>query len=65
MDSSFDNWDKLATENGINNYTGTAAQNNQMLYLLRQGKLKRPQTVKSPNIHIGFEGVFLLLKELV
>ena len=42
VDSSFANRQRIATANKISNYTGTAAQNNQMLSLLNQGKLVRP-----------------------
>ena len=41
QDSSFTNRKKLAQANGISNYTGTAAQNTQLLNLLKQGKLKK------------------------
>ena len=40
VDSSYSYRSKLAKANGINNYTGTASQNTQMLNLLKQGKLK-------------------------
>lgn len=41
VNSSFENRSLLASRNGINNYTGTSAQNNQLLSLLKQGKLKK------------------------
>lgn len=41
VDSSFANRAKIAQANGISNYQGSAAQNTQLLNLLRQGKLKR------------------------
>lgn len=40
VDSSYSYRSKLAKANGINNYTGTAEQNTQLLNLLKQGKLK-------------------------
>lgn len=39
IDSSFSNREKIAAKNGINNYSGTASQNSQLLALLKQGKL--------------------------
>ena len=39
VDSSYSNRKEIAKTNGISNYTGTAAQNTQMLNLLKQGKL--------------------------
>ena len=39
VDSSFNNRKKIATTNGIANYTGTAEQNLKMLELLQTGKL--------------------------
>ena len=42
VDSSFSNRQRIATANKINNYTGTAAQNTQMLSLLNNGRLVRP-----------------------
>lgn len=42
VDSSFANRQRIASVNGITNYTGTAAQNTQMLSLLNQGRLIRP-----------------------
>ena len=41
VDSSLQNRSKIATVNGITNYTGAANQNIQLLTLLKQGKLKR------------------------
>jgi N-acetylmuramoyl-L-alanine amidase len=41
VDSSFDSRKKIAIANGITNYTGTSAQNTQLLNLARQGKLIR------------------------
>lgn len=40
IDSSYANRSKIAKLNDINNYTGTAIQNTNMLNLLKQGKLK-------------------------
>lgn len=42
IDSNFNYRKKIAGANGINNYTGTAAQNTKMLNLLKQGKLVKP-----------------------
>lgn len=39
VDSSYNSRTKIAKKNGINNYTGTAHQNTQLLNLLKQGKL--------------------------
>lgn len=39
VNSSYSYRSKLATKNGIKNYTGTPAQNTEMLNLLKQGKL--------------------------
>lgn len=41
VDSSFNNRKKIASKNGISNYTGTASQNTQLLNLLKKGKLKK------------------------
>lgn len=42
VDSSYSNRSKIAAANGIGGYSGTAAQNTQMLTLLKQGKLIMP-----------------------
>ena len=39
VDSSFNNRKKIAVKNGINNYTGTATQNIELLYKLKAGRL--------------------------
>ena len=39
VDSSYSNRKSIAIKNGITNYSGTAAQNTQLLNLLKQGKL--------------------------
>lgn len=39
VDSSYANRKNIAVKNGITNYSGTAAQNTQLLNLLKQGKL--------------------------
>ena len=39
VDNSYAYRAKLAQANGISNYTGTAAQNTELLYLLKKGKL--------------------------
>ena len=49
VDSSYVNRQKIAQANGISNYTGTAAQNTQMLNLLKQGKLKKPGSTPAPS----------------
>lgn len=41
VDSSFSNREKIAKANGVNNYSGTASQNEKLLSLLKQGKLKK------------------------
>lgn len=41
MDSSYSNRKKLATQYGISNYSGTAAQNNKLLSKLKSGKPTR------------------------
>lgn len=41
VDSSMSNRKKIAAANGISNYTGTAAQNNKLCSLAKQGKLKK------------------------
>lgn len=41
-DSSYANREKIAAANGISGYSGTAAQNDQMLSLLKAGALKKP-----------------------
>lgn len=41
VDSSKTNRAEIAEANGISNYTGTSAQNQQLLALAKQGKLKR------------------------
>lgn len=40
-DTSFAHRSKIAVENDISNYTGTAAQNTTLLNLLKQGRLKK------------------------
>ncbi|MDY3919908.1 MAG: phage tail tip lysozyme, partial [Candidatus Limivivens sp.] len=44
VDSSFSNRSNIAALNGISNYSGTSAQNIQMLNLLKQGKLVKEKT---------------------
>ena len=41
IDSSFGNRKKIASKNGISNYSGDASQNLKLLNLLKQGKLKK------------------------
>lgn len=40
IDSSFENRNKIAKENGINPYNGSARQNLELLMLLKEGRLK-------------------------
>ncbi|MBP5380093.1 MAG: C40 family peptidase [Ruminococcus sp.] len=47
VDSSYSNRSKIAAANSISNYSGTPAQNTQMLNLLKQGKLKKPGSAVS------------------
>jgi LysM repeat protein len=42
VDSTFANRQRIANANEISNYSGTATQNNQLLSLLRAGRLVRP-----------------------
>ena len=46
VDSSFSNREKIAALNGISDYSGSAAQNNQLLSLLKQGKLIKSKNTK-------------------
>lgn len=48
MDSSFNHRATLAKQNGITGYTGTAAQNNQLLNMLK-GVVSKPSTNPSTN----------------
>ena len=48
MDASFGNREKLATQYGIKNYTGTASQNSQLLAELKAGKPKPSKPAKKP-----------------
>ena len=41
VDGSYSTREKIAKKNGISNYSGTPAQNVQLLNLLKQGKLKK------------------------
>ncbi len=41
-DSSFNYRKKIASANGVSNYSGTAAQNSKLLKLLKAGTLKKP-----------------------
>ena len=50
VDSSFSNREKIAALNGIPDYSGTAAQNNQLLSLLKQGKLIKSKNTKPSEI---------------
>jgi len=44
VDSSYANRKQIASMNGYSNYTGTAAQNNNLLLLLKQGRLVKSVT---------------------
>ena len=41
LDNSYDNRKKIAKKNGISNYSGTVSQNEKLLSLLKQAKLKK------------------------
>ncbi len=48
--SSYSYRSKIASANGISNYSGTSSQNTQILNLLKQGKLRRPEyPISKPN----------------
>ena len=47
--SDFSSRKSIAALNGINNYSGTAAQNKKLLNLLKQGKLVKSKTNKQQN----------------
>ena len=49
-DSSYSYRSTIAEKNGISGYSGTAAQNTQMLTLLKSGMLVRPEYVEAPEI---------------
>lgn len=53
VDSSKTNREQIAVANGIENYTGTANQNTQMLNLMKAGKLRKPDIILN-------EGEFLV-----
>lgn len=46
VSSSMENRRKIATWNGINDYSGTSAQNQKLLSLLKKGKLIKSITIK-------------------
>lgn len=50
VDSSYSFRKQIATANSISNYTGTAAQNTQLLNLLKAGTLKKPGSSSSPTV---------------
>ena len=45
VDSSYSNRSRIAAANGISGYSGTAEQNTKLLELLKQGKLKDPDSI--------------------
>ena len=54
VDSSYSNRKNIAQINGINNYTGTAAQNKTLLSLLKQGKLVKSRTAdRESTLHLS------------
>jgi N-acetylmuramoyl-L-alanine amidase CwlA len=44
VDSSFENRERIATQHGITNYTGTASQNTHLLNLLREKETQKQPT---------------------
>ena len=57
VDSSYSNRKQIAELNGISDYTGTSAQNNQLLSLLKQGKLiKSKKTTPTPEPPVEVRG---------
>lgn len=48
-DTSLNNRKKIASANGISNYSGTAQQNTAMLNLLKQGKLLKVGSIQTQN----------------
>lgn len=50
VDSGKTNRTEIAEANGINNYTGTSAQNQQLLALAKQGKLKKAGSFPSGGV---------------
>ena len=55
VDSSYANRKQIASLNGYSNYTGTAAQNNNLLSLLKQGKLIRSKSNPVPQNTTQFQ----------
>ena len=64
-DSSFAYRKEIAKTNGISNYTGTAAQNTQMLRLLNQGKLKKPGSGSAESCQSAGNAVYSKAKSFV
>ncbi len=60
VNSSYDNRKKIAKNNGIDNYRGTAAQNIKMLKLLKNGKLIKSNDERNENNYVsnGGEAVY-------
>lgn len=58
VDSSMSNRKKIAASNGISNYTGTAAQNNKLCSLAKQGKLKKAGSTGSTSSGTSYYKAF-------
>ncbi len=56
VDSSYAHRKQIAIKNGVNNYQGTASQNNHLLALLKAGNLKKPSSGSTPNIVLPTPG---------
>ena len=62
VDSSYANRTQIAGLNGISDYSGSVAQNNQMLSLLKQGKLikskrTKPNEIRGSEMSSGYDRV--------
>ena len=62
VDSSYANRTQIAALNGISDYSGSVAQNNQMLSLLKQGKLikskrTKPNEIRGSEMSSGYDRV--------
>lgn len=58
VDSSMANRKKIAAANGISGYTGTAAQNNKLCSLAKQGKLKKAGSTGSTSSGTSYYKAF-------
>lgn len=58
VDSSMGNRKKIAAANGISGYTGTAAQNNKLCSLAKQGKLKKAGSTGSTSSGTSYYKAF-------